>query len=234
MPRHLFMVNALLGLVAAGFAAYIGWQMMRPLKNTTPVRPRTTSSASPSTLPAPSAREGGSGAWTTIASRNLFSPTRSETGGSGAAAAIQQGPKPSLYGVVLRDGAPIAYLEDPATRRVAAYRVGDTVGGGIVKSISADGVVLTRPDGQLDVRLHDPAKPRPPVPAQPQGGVTPPGAQPQPAPQPSAEGVPPPPTQMIPPQQPPQPFRRPIPPNLIRRLPQVPGEPPAQSDAPTQ
>jgi hypothetical protein len=233
MPRHLFMVNALLGLVAAGFAAYIGWQMMRPLKDTTPVRLRTTSSAGPSTLPAPSAREGGSAAWTTIASRNLFSPTRSETGGSGAATAIQQGPKPNLYGIVLRDGAPIAYLEDPATRRVAAYRVGDTVGGGVVKSISADGVVLTRPDGQLDVRLHDPAKPRPPVPAQPpQGGVMPPGAQPQPP----VEGAPPPQPQpqVSPPPQTPQPFRRPIPPNLIRRLPQTPGDPPAPSDAPTQ
>ena len=227
MPRQLLMVSAVLGLVAAGFAAYIGWELMRPLATLKPARPRSASSPSPSALPAPPVRAGGAGNWTTITSKNLFSPTRSETGGAGAAAAVPLGPKPNLYGVVLREGAPIAYLEDPVTRRVAGYRVGDAVAGGVVKSISADGVVLTRPEGEVDVRLHDPAKPRPPLPAQPSGAQAQPPAEGQPAPPFPAQVGPP-------PSQPTQPFRRPIPPNLIRRLPQTPGDTPGQSDAPSR
>jgi hypothetical protein len=115
---------------------------------------------------------------------------------------------------------------------VAGYRIGDAVAGGVVKSISADAVVLSRPEGPVDVRLHDPAKPRPPVPAQPPTpGIAPPGAQAQP----SAEGQPVPPGQVSPPTpQPVPPFRRPIPPNLIRRLPQMPPDAPSQSNAPTR
>jgi hypothetical protein len=81
-------------------------------------------------------------------------------------------PKPSLFGVVLQDGVPIAYLEDPVTKRVARYRVGDTVAGGTVKTIESDTVQLSRPDGQITVRLHDPSRPRaavPPTPGAPQG-----------------------------------------------------------------
>jgi hypothetical protein len=65
-------------------------------------------------------------AYSVIATRNLFSPTRTETPGTGAGG----GPaisiaKPSLHGVVLREGSPIAYLEDPMTKRIAGYRIGD-------------------------------------------------------------------------------------------------------------
>lgn len=224
MPRQLLLVNALLGLVAAGFAAYIGWELLRPLAMPKPARPRSVSSASPAALPTPSPQDGGPGNWTTIVSRNLFNPTRSDTGSPGAVAAVPLGPKPNLYGVVLRDGAPIAYLEDPATKRVAAYRVGDTVAGGIVQTITADGVVLSRPEGPIDVRLHDPAKPRPPLPSQPQTpSVTPPGAQAQPPAE--TPTSPPPPVQVSPPgPQIPQPFRRPLPPNLIRRPSPTPGD----------
>jgi hypothetical protein len=176
-------------------------------------------------------RQGGPGTWTVIASRNLFSPTRSETAGPAGqtAAQVSQLPRPLLFGVVIRtDGALIAYLEDPVTKRVAAYRVGDTVAGGVVQRITSSGVVLARPDGTVDVRLHDPAKPRAPVPSQPQApGAPPPGTQGQPP----VEGQPAPPA----PSQAPgtsqlgPPYRRPLPPNLIRRLPQGP-----PSDAPSR
>src|SRR2546425_1533713 len=43
-------------------------------------------------------------------------------------------------GVVLRDTNPIAYLEDPLTKRVAGYRIGDTIAGGRVEAITADHV----------------------------------------------------------------------------------------------
>src|SRR5437867_4856599 len=50
-----------------------------------------------------------------VVSRNLFNPTRTETGAATAAATASApgAPRPTLYGVVLSDDAPIAYLEDP-------------------------------------------------------------------------------------------------------------------------
>jgi hypothetical protein len=124
-------------------------------------------------------------------------------------------PKPNLYGVVLRDENSIAYLEDPTTRRVAGYRVGDSVAGGTVQRISADRVVLARPDGPLDVRLHDPSKPKPAAPAETQPG-RPPLAGARPVPRlgatPEAGPVPP---------------GRRLPPSLLRRLPPQAGGAPA-------
>jgi hypothetical protein len=179
-----------------------------------------------------------------IATRNLFSPTRTETPGTG----VTGGPaipvvKPSLHGVVLRDGAPIAYLEDPLTKRIAGYRIGDPIAGGTVQTISADAVVINRPDGAVDVRLRDPSKPRPAIPpaaGQPlvPGQTVTPGQQPVPGQQPGViqpqPGGPVPtpgvvgPRPFIPPQsmgQPPPgvPFTRPAP-SLGRRLPPVPVE----------
>ena len=72
---------------------------------------------------------------------------------------------------MLREGAPIAYLEDPNTKRVGGYRVGDSVAGGMVQTISSEGVVINRPDGNMDVRLRDPGKPRPTPVALPPGGA---------------------------------------------------------------
>jgi hypothetical protein len=147
-----------------------------------------------------------------IATRNLFSPMRSEAppAPEKPAAAL---PKPNLFGVVVRDGGSIAYLEDPLTKRIAGYRQGDSIAGGTVQTISGDRIVLARPDGNVDVRLHDPSKPRPPAPAPaPPAGTTPraapgvpPGTTPVPGAPPTAEA--------------PVPGRRPLPPSLLRRLP---------------
>ena len=75
--------------------------------------------------------------------------------------------------MVVRDTNPIAYLEDPLTKRVAGYRIGDAIAGGTVKVITADNVVITRSDGNIDVRLRDPSKPRPIAPALPAQPATP-------------------------------------------------------------
>lgn len=136
-------------------------------------------------------------AYSMIANRNLFSPTRSETPGTGPVG----GPtinivKPNLHGVVLREGAPIAYLEDPLTKRIAGYRIGDPIAGGTVQTISADAVAIARPDGVVDVRLRDPSKPRPPAPAA--GGQPQPTVQGQPIP--GVQGLPPVPGAVQPPQ----------------------------------
>src|SRR5436190_885794 len=48
-----------------------------------------------------------------------------------------------------RGRAPVASSAEPA------------IAGGTVQTISADAVVISRPDGMVDVRLRDPSKPRP-------------------------------------------------------------------------
>jgi hypothetical protein len=119
---------------------------------------------------------------------------------------------------------------------VAGYRVGDNVAGGTVQTISADTVSITRPDGKLDVRLRDPARPRaapvpsaavapgvqPGVPVAPLPGVIPPPAVAAPGAVPPQPGLVPQPQPGVPGAVPPT--RRPLPPNLLRRLPQ--GAPP--------
>jgi hypothetical protein len=232
MPRKLLIVNALLIALAAGSAVFIARQMAAPLPmpQARSRPPAVATAARPEEPPRP-----GAAAYTGVAARNLFSPTRSEAPASATAASASPAVKPNLFGIVLREGAPIAYLEDPTTKRVAGYRVGDNVAGGTVQTISADSVVITRPDGKLDVRLRDPSRPRPaPVPAAavapgvPRGvpGATLPGVIP-PA---TVPGVVPPQAGVIPQPGvqpgllPGTPMRRPLPPNLLRRLPQ--GAPP--------
>jgi hypothetical protein len=181
MPRRLLAINVVLAAVSVLCVALIVKQLAtaRPTAATRG-RPPAGSSAKPasagdSRLPPQ--------AYSVIAARNLFSPTRSETAGPGIAG-VAQGPivKPNLHGVVLREGSPIAYLEDPLTKRIAGYRIGDPIAGGTVQTISADAVVISRPDGMVDVRLRDPSKPRP-APPQP-GQPTVPGQQPLPGQQP--------------------------------------------------
>ncbi|MBI3636541.1 MAG: hypothetical protein HY216_10095 [Candidatus Rokubacteria bacterium] len=217
MSKRLLTLDAVLVLVAVAFAGVIVRELRTP--------PRLPVAAAPVTAPAAPAAAASAPtpeSYTIVASKNLFSPTRTEnpvaaTGTPGAAGANI--PKPNLYGVVLRDGAPIAYLEDPVTKRVAGYRVGDAVAGGTLKSIARDRVVLARPEGSVDVTLRDPGKPKPAAPPAPAAqapapqrpAVLPDGTVPLTSP-PPAVGIQ---TPQVPPQ-------RPLPPNLLRRLPQAP------------
>jgi hypothetical protein len=227
MPRRLLILNAALIALVVASVGYV----VRELRAPAPVGAGRRAPPPPPATPPPAApAETPSGGYTIVATRNLFSPTRTEAPVSATASAPAV-PKPNLYGIILRDGAPVAYLEDPTTKRVAGYRLGDSVAGGTVKRIGADYVVLNRPEGEVNVRLRDPSKPRPaavPAPAPPGApamppAVVPPGTPPVAAPQPPGQAVTPPPTQ--PPQVLP---RRPLPPNLLRRL------PPSASDAPAQ
>jgi hypothetical protein len=247
MPRKLLIINGLLILIATGSVVFIARHLVAPLPMPLAARSRPTTP--------PVAREAApgnrTGAYTTVAARNLFSPTRAESQSGAVASTTAPVVKPGLFGIVLRDGAPVAYLEDPSTKRVAGYRVGDALAGGTVQTIGADSVVIHRLDGDLDVRLRDPSKPRAaPAPAA-AGAPRTPGAQPvagapllpgvippaggpgvampaEPPTQPPGLGMPP--GQAVQPVAPPIiPGRRPLPPNLLRRLPQ--GSPP---DAPQQ
>ena len=255
MPRKLAALNLVLAAVSAVFIAYIVRQLLAPTPLPVPGRRAPVVAAATGapvdTPPPPPA------AYAVVASRNLFNPTRSE--GPATTSTANLGPlvRPNLYGIVVRDGGSIAYLEDPVTKRVVGYRVGDKIIGGTVQSIKADAVVIERPEGPVDVRLRDPGKPRavttaaqpgvpqpgpgglqstPPMPGLP--GMIPPAASP---------GQPVPPQVAQPPQMQPQPgqpgvmppnvqppgvmppgVRRSLPPNLLRRV------PPGMGDAPQQ
>ena len=167
MPRRLLLLNVLLGGVSVACAAFIAGELAAPWPSPVP-RARTAAPAAPA--PGVEASRPPATAYNVVALRNVFSPARSEgpatvTGGPAAFGAA----KPNLYGVVLRDQNPLAYLEDPLTRRVAGYRIGDAIAGGTLQTIDADRVVIARPEGPIDVKLRDPSKPRaptaPPVPA---------------------------------------------------------------------
>ena len=229
MPRRLLAVN----VVLAGVSLLCVGLIVKELIGSRPAPSRSRAPAATPVTPPPAAESPRlpAEAYSAIATRNLFSPTRSEMPGAGMAG----GPainivKPNLHGVVLRDGAPIAYLEDPLTKRIAGYRIGDPIIGGTVQTISADAVVIGRPEGTVDVRLRDPSKPRPPAPAaagqppvpgQPSGAGQPPAPSPLPTPGalPPTPGVLPPtprafmPPPILPPGQPmpPPPVQQPAP-----------------------
>jgi hypothetical protein len=248
MPKKLLLINAILIAIAAGSVVFVVRQVMAPMSMPLPTRGRPAPPDTTAVAPPDTSRPG-AGAYAVVASKNLFSPTRTEAPVNPSAAAAANLPKPNLYGVVLREGAPIAYMEDPTSKRVSGYRIGDAIAGGTVQAITADTVSITRPDGKMDVRLRDPSKPRPA--AQPATAAAQPGAQPV-ANQPLPGVIPPatPPLAATPvpgqppvvpgqlpgivplPGQPPAPVipgRRPLPPNLLRRLPQTP-----PADAPQQ
>ncbi len=189
MPRRLLVVNVLLAGVSLTAAAFIVWELVTP-RPTLQARPRPVPAPGAAPALAPAAPRPPAAAYTVVATRNLFSPTRSEAPATGVAGGpALSAAKPNLYGVVLRDQSPIAYLEDPLTKRVAGYRVGDAIAGGTLQTIAADRVVIARPDGKVDVKLRDPSRPRPAAPpATPQPGTFAPGAPPQRAP---AVGMPP-------------------------------------------
>ena len=243
MPKKLLIINLILLAIAAASVLFIVRQFTAPMPMPLASRGR----------PAPAGTATGRGqdgsrsplgAYGVVASKNLFSPTRTEAPVTQSTAGASATMKPNLYGVVLREGAPIAYLEDPTTKRVSGYRIGE----GTVQAINADSVTINRPDGKLDVRLRDPSKPRPAAGPATAGVPQTPGAQPA-GTQPGLPGVIPPamppivptipgqvpgqpgvvPAPVTPSAPPIVPGRRPLPPNLLRRLPQA-----QPADAPQQ
>src|SRR5438445_11714332 len=203
MRRTFVALNLALAAVATLLIVYIARQFIAPMP--LPVggrRAATAGSAAVTDPPRPPAS-----AYNVVAARNLFSPTRTEAPTSGGVATTPL-LKPNLFGVVVRESGSIAYLEDPTTKRVAGYRVGDRILGGTVQAIKVDGVTIDAPGGAMDVRLHDPGKPRA-TPATAAG-------TPQPSVAPALPGVIPPTT--APPMT--------TPPHAVGQPPMQPGQPP--------
>ncbi len=181
MSKRLLLVNLFLLALSVFFAARLVWTFWR--QPSLPPLPVLSSRVSPIGV---STDDGAAGSrppletYTVVATRNLFSPNRSESG-------VQTGTPASslfLYGVVIGDGVRVAYLEDPLTKRLAEYRVGDPVAGGRLDQIEADHVVIRQGGVRLTVMLKDPRKPR-------AGNVPPLAAAATPTPQPSGGSSPP-------------------------------------------
>ena len=194
MLRRLPLVTALLVALALAFAGLIARELtfVPRAPVTRPQPAASVAAAAGASAAAPAAPESNTAAnYAVVASRNLFSPTRSEAPVAPPTPPPPPPvlPKPNLFGVILIEGTPVAYLEDPVSKRVARYRGGDTVAGGTVKSIESDTVMLLRPEGQVTVRLHDPTRPRPAMPMTQQA----PGAHTPPLPTapPAMGGIPP-------------------------------------------
>lgn len=173
MSRRLLALNVLVGLLGCLFAAGLVRELLTPVPLPPPSPPRAAQPARVATqAPAPPVV---AASYAVVASRNLFSPSRSE---GAAGPAVTAGPRPFLHGVVMDGAKSRAFLEDPVAKRTFGYSVGDTVAGGRVQSISGDRVIIARPDGLLEILLQDPAKPRPvtaaPV-AAPGAAAAPPG-----------------------------------------------------------
>lgn len=195
MSKKFWAVN----LVLAGVAVLFAVSLVRDLTHSRSLPPPPAPRRAPAGLPAQDAGESPIagerlGTYNVIVAKHLFNPSRAEGGPAPAAPAAPLPPKPLLLGLVVDGPKSRAYLEDPTTKRVFGYQIGDSVAGGRLDQIAGDKVVITRSDGAMEILLRDPSKPRPAAPA----------AQ---APAPSSPVG-----------------RAPIPPRAVRRIPTEPGQ----------
>ncbi len=207
MSRRLLLLNLVLVTAGVVFSVYIVRILLAsPQLPAPPALTAPPAGRAPTDESARAARPLAS--YDVVAARNLFNPSRSEAGTAAAPVA-----KPILYGVVLKDGAREAFLEDPVTKKVLAYKPGDEVAGGQLERIEADRVVIRRGEGTFEVLLRDPQKPKAVAAAQP----APPAAQP------------PPPSARPQAQQAPTPASPAQPPATLFRRPQSPAVPPVRN-----
>ena len=183
MPQRLMILNILLGALSCLFAVVLIREVLvvHPLPPPPVLRPTPP----PSPL-APTIAPEGVVAYGVIVAKNLFSPSRSEM----MADAVVAGPTPVLHGVVMNGEKSRAYLEDPVTKRITGYAIGDSIGGGRLQAIRSDRVLIGRPQGTVEVLLQDPSKPKPAAPL-PSVGSADRSSTPTTAPVPSTQPAPP-------------------------------------------
>jgi len=162
VSRTLFLINVVVGALGCLFAVGIVRDVVTHRSLPPAPAPRATQSTldpgGPPAAPQPLA------SFQVIATKNMFSPGRTEASG-GLAAAPGGGPRPILHGVLIDGERSRAYLEEPPAPQVFGFAVGDQVGGGRLEAIEPDRVVIVRPQGRIEVFLQDPSKPRQVTPA---------------------------------------------------------------------
>src|SRR2546428_3864249 len=112
MPRRLLLINVVLAAVSVLCIVLIVKQLLTARPPAAP-RGRPAVGSSAATAPAGDPRLPPQ-AYNVIASRNLFSPTRSETAGPDIAHGVPvMGPKPARHRGGLPQGSPLPDLEHP-------------------------------------------------------------------------------------------------------------------------
>jgi len=146
--KRLLGVKTLLAGLSVGFSIYIVWEMTAPFGSSvdTPPAPVSATVVEPDI-----ALRATPAVYASIGSRNLFSPTRSDTQKVDPAVAAIAAMRLNLFGVVLAGDRSIACLEDPGSKRVYAYRLGDSVAGGTIRAIESSHIVLERRNPRLEV-----------------------------------------------------------------------------------
>ena len=195
MPRRLIVLNVVLGL--ASLVLVVGIVRALLVKHPIPPSP-TVRTVTPVPPPAAALVPQNPAEYTIITDQNLFNPARSEKATIAVAVV-----KPILHGIVIEGTKSRAFLEDPTVKRVGAYSVGDVVSGGTLQKIADDRVVISRPEGLVEVMLQDPSKPKPAsvAAAGPPVTAAPRAAPPEGIPSGPAVTVPPPASGAVPPGQ---------------------------------
>jgi len=103
----------------------------------------------------------------TVADNNLFHPERKIPSEKKAVAEEKQQPLPQpeivLYGTLITDDVRLAYLEDLKAprntpgrgKRQTIMKIGDSLGGFVLKQIDTDKIVLMRGEEKMMVSVHD-------------------------------------------------------------------------------
>src|SRR5262249_3816140 len=160
LPRLGWLNLTLLG-AAACFACGMTRELAasRPLPGPPARQPASASPKAPADVSPPgvSVQRDERALFSAIADKNIFSPSRSNT----SAIADSPGGKPFLHGVVVNDRKSRAYLEDPVSKKILGYAVGDSVGGGRLDAIKAYRGGILRLEVPTEVLLRDPSRPQP-------------------------------------------------------------------------
>jgi hypothetical protein len=158
MSKSLLTLNLVLAAATVLFSVQLVRLLLAPHPLPAPPIPRPVQAVvSPTGDPAPARPPLTS--YSVVATRNLFNPNRSEA----VSQTAPPGAKPILYGVVINGDTRLAYLEDPVTKRVVGYKIGDALAGGQLERIEVDRVIIKGSAGPLELALHDPNKPKPAV-----------------------------------------------------------------------
>ena len=155
--RALVLLNTALGLTSILFAVGIAGTVRQipPVPAPRTLSPVRASSARLNAMPDGSE----AAAFPEIVRGNVFDPHRLER--SSPATSVPTSSALVLQGVVVDGALGRAFLEEPTTRRVAGFSVGDVVAGGAIQRIADDRVIIATSTGLMEILLRDPSKPKP-------------------------------------------------------------------------
>jgi len=191
MSRSLLALNILLAGLSLFFVIRITDMVLRH-GPALPIRVASSASSAISVSLPMAAGPRSSAADDLIAARNLFHPDRAQPKRSDALVGVSPAASLMLYGVVGSEDNPLAYVEDPSTKKIFGYKRGDAMAGGFIERIEPDRIVIQRTGGPVEILLRAPNKPRAPVSEVPPVASTPtlPPSQPTPAPTDGSQGRP--------------------------------------------